>query len=209
MLRVRTSYWKRWWEVRIADRKLAERTNLDEWPWSNMGRCGLTFQKMEDSGKNGEDDKKKWEWYQSGTGRHKEALSSALARRMTRARQEQVVYERLCLSMALCWPMAKGREGIPSKGFQPLWGLDNCPPLLKGWPRSPLKGPFQFPTILRFCELSSQCSQSLTVASITSEFSRTLKNDWVVSITYYSFLFNRIFCSFYILSLALFAKWLY
>lgn len=71
--------------MRIPDRKLAERTNLDECPWSNMGRCGLTLQKMEDSGKNGEDDKKKWELYQSGTRRHKEALSNSLARKMTRA----------------------------------------------------------------------------------------------------------------------------
>lgn len=47
--------------MRVADRKLAERTNLDECSWSNVGRCGLTFQKMEDSGKSGEDDKKKWE----------------------------------------------------------------------------------------------------------------------------------------------------
>lgn len=48
--------------MRIVDRKLAERTNLDECPWSSVGRCGLTSQKMEDSGKNGEDDNnKKWE----------------------------------------------------------------------------------------------------------------------------------------------------
>lgn len=74
--------------MRIADRKLAERANLDECSWSNVGRCGLTFQKMEDSGKSGEVDKKKWELYQSGTGRHKEAQSSCLARRMTRANRE-------------------------------------------------------------------------------------------------------------------------
>lgn len=54
-----------------------------------MGRCGLIFQKMADSGKNGEDgNNKKWECYQSGLGRYKEVLSSCLARRMTRASSE-------------------------------------------------------------------------------------------------------------------------
>lgn len=123
MLRVRTSYWKGWWEVRIADRRLAERTNLDECPWSNVGRCGLIFQKVADSGKNGEDDNKKWEWYQSGTGRHKEALSSCLGRRMTRASSEGCP-DRNRLSVrgsAYQWCCAnpwqkegKGYQGIPT-----------------------------------------------------------------------------------------------
>lgn len=44
-------------------------------------------------------------------------------------------------------------------------------------------------TLVRSGQLWSQCSQWL-VASVTSEFRRSLKRDWIVSIIYHSFNFN-------------------